>query len=60
MHKVCCFAGDSAPEGYFTNNTLPCVCSKENLFLALSEVAMPMIPLGMTALPAVHLLPLSA
>jgi hypothetical protein len=61
MHNVCCFAGQPAPcPGYFTNDTLPCVCgSKENLLLALSQVAIPSIPVK-DMLPVVHILPLSA
>jgi len=62
MHNVCCFAGQPAPcLGYFSNDILPCVCgSKESLLLALSQVAMPAIPVTVLALPEVHLLPLSA
>jgi hypothetical protein len=61
MHSVYCFAGQSAPcPGYFSNDILPCVCSSgESLFLALSQVAIPFIPVKDVAPPVVHL-PLSA
>jgi hypothetical protein len=62
MHNVCCFAGQlAACPGYFSNDILPCVCSsKESLLLALSQVAMPYIPIPDFAAPVMHLLPLSA
>ena len=62
MHNVCCFAGQSAPcVGYFSNDTLPCVCSsKESLLLALSQVAIPYIPVGAMIPPVMHVWPLSA
>ena len=62
MHNAYCFAGQSAPcPGYFANDALPCVCSsKENLLLALSQVAIPFIPVNDLAPPVVHILPLSA
>jgi hypothetical protein len=61
MHKAYCFAGQPAPcLGYFADDTLPCVCSsKENLLLALSQVAIPSIPVPDVP-PVVHILPLSA
>jgi hypothetical protein len=61
MHKPYCFAGQSAPcPGYFANDVLPCVCGKESLLLALSQVATPSVPVQDLAAPEVHLLPLSA
>jgi hypothetical protein len=62
MHNVCCFAGQTPPcPGYFANDILPCVCdSKESLLRALSQVAIPYIPVRDLATPAIHLLPLSA
>jgi hypothetical protein len=45
--------------GYFANDILPCVCGKEGLLLALSQVAIPSVPVKEFA-PAVHILPLSA
>jgi hypothetical protein len=60
MHNVCCFASQSAPcPGYFANDILPCICSKDSLLFALSQVAIPYIPVKDMA-PAVHILPLSA
>ena len=61
MHNVYCFAGQSAPcPGYFANDALPCVCSsKESLLFALSQVAMPYVPLKEVP-PVVHILQLSA
>ena len=60
MHDTCCFAGQPAPcMGYFANDILPCVCGKERLLLALSQVAIPSVPVKEFA-PAVHILPLSA
>jgi hypothetical protein len=61
MHNVYCFAGQSAPcPGYFANDALPCVCSsKESLLFALSQVAIPFMPIKDVP-PAVHILPLSA
>jgi hypothetical protein len=60
MHSVYCFAGQStACPGFFANDILPCICSKESLLFALSEVAIPYIPI--TDGPSeVHILPLSA
>ncbi len=62
MHKTFCFAGQSAPcPGYFSSDTLPCVCgSHENLLFALSQVALPYVPARELSAPVVHLLPLSA
>lgn len=62
MHNPYCFAGQSAPcLGYFSSDILPCVCaSKESLLLALSQVAIPYIPVPDMAAQVVHLLPLSA
>jgi hypothetical protein len=62
MHTTFCFGGQSAPSpGYFTNDTLPCIChSRESLLLALSQVATPYVPLKDMAIPVVRLLPLSA
>jgi len=61
MHSVCCFAGQPAPcPGYFANDLLPCVCSsKENLLIALSQVAIPFAPVKNVP-PVVQILPLSA
>jgi len=62
MHNVCCFAGQTAPcPGYFSNDILPCICSgKESLLIALSQLAVPYVPLRDQAPPVVHLLPLTA
>jgi hypothetical protein len=61
MHNVCCFAGQPAPcAGYFQNDVLPCVCGEESLLLALSQVAIPYIPVGPMAPPVMHVWPLSA
>lgn len=62
MHNAYCFAGQFAPcPGYFLSEFLPCVCSsRENLFFALSQVAIPFIPLRDAGPPVLHLLPLSA
>lgn len=62
MHTAYCFAGQSAPcEGYFANDVLPCICSsKQSLLLALSQVAIPYIPLANLTPAEVHVLPLSA
>ncbi len=61
MHTSYCFAGQPAPEGYFYNDILPCVCgSKEKLLLALGQAAIPYEPVMQAAPPEVHLLPLSA
>ena len=61
MHNAYCFAGQTAPPGYFANDALPCVCnSKESLLFALSQVAIPSTPLRDMAPPVVHILPLSA
>ena len=47
MHNEYCFADQSAPTGYFTNDLLPCICScKESLLNALTQVAIPFLPLG--------------
>lgn len=61
MHNAYCFAEQSAPcSGYFANDLLPCVCSsKESLLFALSQVAMPYMPLNDVP-PVVHILQLSA
>jgi hypothetical protein len=61
MHSSYCFAGQPAPcLGYFGNDNLPCVCNgKENLLVALSQVAIPSVPVQ-DLQPAVHILPLSA
>jgi hypothetical protein len=61
MHNAYCFAGQPAPcAGYFTNDILPCICSRESLLLALSQVAIPYIPATDLAPREVHILPLSA
>jgi len=62
MHNGYCFAGQSAPcPGYFFNDVLPCICSsKQSLLLALSQVAIPYIPVTELAPAEVHILPLSA
>jgi hypothetical protein len=62
MHNAYCFAGQSAPcPGYFLNDTLPCICiNRESLLLALSQVAMPHVPLTIASPQVVHFLPLSA
>jgi hypothetical protein len=61
MHDNYCFAGQPAPcPGYFANDILPCVCgSEEHLLFALSQVAIPAVPMqNVTA--TVHILPLTA
>jgi hypothetical protein len=61
MHNAYCFAGQPAPcVGYFANDALPCICSRESLLLALSQVAIPNTPVKDLAPPEVHILPLSA
>ena len=62
MHNSYCFDGQSAPcPGYFVNDILPCVCSsRESLLLALSQVAMPFLPVDFTAYRVAQHLPLSA
>jgi hypothetical protein len=62
MHNVCCFAGQSAAcPGYFSNDILPCVCySKESLLLALSQVAIPYVPVMAMVSPEMQAWPLSA
>jgi len=59
MHKAYCLADQPAPcQGYFSNDTLPCVCSsREALLFALLQVAIPMVPV---VFPLLHPLPLSA
>jgi hypothetical protein len=61
MHENYCFAGQPAPcPGYFADDILPCVCSsEEKLLFALSQVAIPAVPVQ-DSTPAVHILPLSA
>ena len=61
MHNSYCFAGQPATcPGYFSNDILPCVCSsKESLLLALSQVAIPYIPVN-DVLPVAHTLLLTA
>jgi len=61
MHKSYCFAGQPATcPGYFSNDILPCVCSsQESLQLALSQVAIPHIPVK-EAPPVAHMLALTA
>lgn len=40
-HKPFCFAGQPAPcRGYFPNDVLPCVCSKDKVLAALALVAL--------------------
>jgi hypothetical protein len=61
MHNSFCFAGQSATcPGYFSNDILPCVCSRESLLLALSHVAIAYVPVAAMTPPVMHLLPLSA
>jgi hypothetical protein len=62
MHNTYCFAAQEAPcSGYFANDALPCVCdSRESLLLALSQVAIPLMPVAVLPAPAVHVWPLSA
>ena len=46
-HKPFCFGGEPAPcEGYFPDDVLPCVCTIENVLVALSEQAFPCVPGG--------------
>jgi hypothetical protein len=61
VHKQYCFAGEPAAcPGYFTNDALPCVCGANgNALAALSQVAMPIVPLEETT-PYIHLMKLSA
>lgn len=62
MHNNVCFAGQSAPcPGYFINDQVPCVCStRESLLFALSQVAIPFLPVCDLGPAEVRLLPLSA
>jgi len=61
MHNANCFAGQPAPcSGYFANDVLPCICSRESLLLALNQVAIPYAPVKDLAPAEVHILPLSA
>jgi hypothetical protein len=62
MHNAYCFAGQPAPcSGYFANDVLPCVCrSREDLLLALLQVAIPPTPVRETAAQATQALRLSA
>lgn len=61
MHNAYCYAEQSAPcPGYFANDLLPCICtSKESLLYALSQVAIPWMPLRDMP-PVEHVLPLTA
>ena len=62
MHNPYCFASQPAPcLGYFANDALPCVCdSKESLLLALSQVAIPLLPVAVLSPPTAQIWPLSA
>jgi hypothetical protein len=62
MHNTYCFAGQPAPcSGYFANDALPCVCaSTESLLFALSQVAVPFLPVDWIIPPAAQILPLTA
>lgn len=61
MHNNVCFANQLAPcLGYFTNDILPCVCSRESLLAALSQVALPSVPVDVMAPDALPALPLTA
>jgi hypothetical protein len=62
MHKSYCFAGQPAPgTGYFDDDVLPCVCGVSgDVLSALSQVAVPVIPIGSEVPAEIHLLPLSA
>lgn len=61
VHKQFCFADQPAAcQGYFANDTLPCVCGvKGDVLSAVSQVTIPIVPLAQDA-PEIHLMPLSA
>jgi hypothetical protein len=62
MHNSTCFVGQPAPcPGYFANDTLPCVCGvRGNILYALSQVALPMVPILAEPVTEMRVLPLSA
>lgn len=62
MHKPFCFAGQPAPcPGYFDKDVLPCVCGASGTTIsALSQVAVPAVPILEEKPAKEHLLPLSA
>ena len=62
MHQFYCFAGQPAPcTGYFAKDALPCVCGLDgSLLSALSEVAMPVVPVHQQSLALAPVLALSA
>ena len=59
MHKLYCFAGQSAPcTGYFAKDALPCVCGVSGSLLStLSEVAIPAVPVREQTAAGVQYLP---
>jgi hypothetical protein len=62
MHKAYCFAGQAAPcPGVFAKDVLPCVCGVSGKVLtALSQVALPAVPIVLETPAEVHVLALSA
>jgi hypothetical protein len=60
-HKAYCSAGQPAPcPGYFEGDVLPCVCDARNLLEALSQGALPAVPLDEDDTSDTGDLPLSA
>jgi len=59
MHKPFCFANQPAAcTGYFAKDALPCVCGVSgSLLSALSQVAIPAVPIREQPLAEVQYLP---